>query len=606
MNFRSITLMVAGLYLAAIGLADRAIAAEPDDKSTRIVVGLGSADQVLQSLEFCVVKLAGKAKSWTDNIQPNLEIFLYGVSTDQPIRFDMLLDAEHGSQMQSIIPIADLKEFLVDNLDPIGIESKAVRGDKNLYELTGTVYEGFLRYLPKPVPYAVIFPQKEALPAEMPNPSLLHAPQVEEQSLLFLALKNQAENLVSRQAAFDKFFADSLEKFQKLSTETKEQFAFRKRMREQSLSVIGQWIVQSASGDFGVKVNEDTQDAPSKLTLSALPGTDLEKDLTAVTERVSRFAAVAAPEKSVLSARLNLPVDPGRKAAYQEIYKLAEPVFHQRIDDDTKASAEEKAARKELASLLTSLLTECMDKVPAVDAFLDIVPVKDKHAITLGVVSTNQAKMNQILEKLSAAKTGWKLELNVEKVGDTSIHKLSFGSKPPQSLTDFYGDANFVCFATSEETFWLSGGDGAMERLKTLISQVSKTSDAKPNGVLLSLDAHVQPLLKNVHAFMNDPELAMFKQVNLKTRNQRAAQEEEAAGKKPEKNSDRAGNRAANLASFEWQETAIAALEGLDDHLTAELKVDSDKVLHGASNAQAGILKALGAVVAKFSDENLQ
>jgi hypothetical protein len=168
--------------------------------STRLVMGMGSAEKVLSSLEYLVDKLAGKNRAWINNIQPNLEIFLIGVSTELPVRFDMILDPKHGGQMQTIVPIADLNEFLADNLEPIDIIAEQDRKDRNLYELTGTVYEGWLRYLPKPTPYAIFFPQKEALPKDMPHPEVQHQDLAE--NVAFLWQKNSAEHSADRIASF--------------------------------------------------------------------------------------------------------------------------------------------------------------------------------------------------------------------------------------------------------------------------------------------------------------------------------------------------------------------------------------------------------------------
>ncbi|SFI00198.1 hypothetical protein [Planctomicrobium piriforme] len=608
MNLRSITLKVAGLLVltaAMVGASrPQAVqAADPvDGKSTRIVVGLGSAQRVLDSLEYIVVELAGQKNAWAVNIKPNLEIFLYGVATDQPIRFDFVLDAEHGSQLQSIIPISDLKEFLNDNLDPIGITPTQDRKDKDLYELSGEVYEGWLRILREPIPYGIIFPQKEAIPKGMPHPQPRHKELAEKEYLAFLSLLNTAATMADRKAAFEKFNEVRGADFKKLSTETKEQFAFRKGMRDQTMSVLGQWIVESASILLGVKVDTKNAHAPTELMLSALPETALSADLKAVVDHSSQFAAVTPPEKHVLSGRIHLPVDEGRKAVYKQLYELARPVADQRIDADEKATASEKAGRKELVTLFLDLLTECMDKVPSVDALIDVIPTNDKHAMILAVGSTNAAQMTKIIEKLPSAKEGWKIEMNADKAGEVPLHKLSFGKNPPKSLMDFYGASNVVYFAVTDTAFWMAGGEGSLENLKSRLEAVAKSTPAKGDGLLLSFKMNTRPILKNLDDIMNDPELELLKQVNLKPRAQKVAEEK---GETP-KEEGRPGARAANLSNFKWQQTAIAAMDGSDDRFEVIMKVNPDLTLQGSADAQKGVLKALGAVIAKFADENLK
>ena len=142
-----------------------------DDSETRIVVGMRSAKAVIDELEYMVSELAGRVDSYENNIFPNIDIFLIGVDTEKPIRFDPIFSEKHGMELQPIIPILDLDEFLEDNLDPIGIIPERDRRVKDLYELTGTVFEGWLRVLKDPE-YVVIFPRKEAIPKGMDHPEL--------------------------------------------------------------------------------------------------------------------------------------------------------------------------------------------------------------------------------------------------------------------------------------------------------------------------------------------------------------------------------------------------------------------------------------------------
>jgi len=606
-QFAEMKLKVAGLCLMSALLSAPLQAAEssPKNSDNRVVLGLGSADQVLANLEYIVVKLAGKKVSYEDNIKPNLEIFLYGVSTDKPIRFDMVFDAEQGSLIQSIIPISNLKEFLLDNLDPIGVESKPDKADKEFYALTGSVYEGWLRYLPKPDPYAVIFAKKEALPKGMPHPETQHSEQAEQENMVFLSLNNSAEGTETRRTGFKKYTETQLQEFQKLTSETKDQYELRKQLRLQTQSFLEQWVVEAARIRLGMKVDQTKEDAPTTLTMTALPETPLAGIFQKATTQVSQFAAITPPEKSVLTGRVFLPVGEQRKANYKKIYELARTAVPQSIDDSPNGSKAEKDARKEIVSLLLDVLTESVDKVPTLDALIDVVPVKEKHSVLLAIASASPEKINQIIEKIPAAKTGWKVELNTEKVGETTIHKLTFGDKSPKSLIDFYGDSKTVYFAVDEKSFWISGGEGALENLKTQLELAAKPLPEKGNGVLLSFRMNAHAILKNLHEITHDPELDLLNELNFQTRNQRKAAENPAEAKKKQ-DEGRPGARAANLSGFKWQETAIAALQGTKDGFEMTLTVNDAQELHGHANAEVGILKALGAVISKFADETLK
>lgn len=610
MPFRSTISAVAGAAMLCLGQAafsfgaDTAPATAP---AARVVAGIGSAQNVLDSLEYMVVKLANKKKSWEDNIFPNLDIFLIGVSIDQPIRFDLVFDPVHGYQTQAIIPTADLKDFRMNNLDPIGIVTTPEKKDKTLFACSGTVYEGWMRYLAKPVPYSVFFMQKEALASGMLHPEALHKQLVEKNPIAFLFLENKAEGIDQRAAAFEAYRKTADESFKKLSSESREQYEFRKAMREETLAILKQWFTEAAHVELDANVDQDQGSLPTHLNFTALPETPLARDMKTLQEHGSRFAAVEAPQDNILTARINMPLNAERIPGMKVIYNLARPVLKDRIDNNQKASATEKAALNEIASTLLDVLTENLESQKTLDAFMDVAPAKDKHSILMAISTTGQAQINQMIEKLPAAKSGWSVEMNAEKAGETSIHKLTFGKTPPKSLVDFYGDSNIAWIGVSAHSLWMSGGEGALETLKAAITKADAAGPAATgNGVLVAAGMNARPIIQSVDAIANDPELEILKQINPKGRRQerlKEGQEPESAKKEEKKPGSKA---AGNLANFVWIPTAIAAMEGQADRVTLSLKMDDKGALIGSSDAQVGVLKAIGALIAKFSDENLQ
>lgn len=574
--------------------------------AARVTAGIGSAQNVLDSLEYMIVDLAGKKKTYEDTVFPNLDIFLIGVSTDQPIRFDLLFSPEIGLQTQAIIPTSNLKEFRLDNLEPIGIDTTPERSDKNLFECTGTVYEGWMRYLPKPVPYSVFFAQNQFIPENMPHPEGIHKPLAEKGLMAFLYMANAADGAENRKAAFEAYRKKSDESFKKLSDESREQFALREATREELLAVLEQWIVEIARAEFGAQLDQEKGQFPGYLTLAALPDTSLARDLNTLKTTPSQFEAVVAPENNILTFRVNLPKNAERIPRMKKIYELARPVLKERIDQDEKATAGEKAARSEIVSTLLDILTANLETQVTVDGLVDVIPVKDKHMVLMAVGASGQEKFNEIIEKIPAAKSGWNVTMNADKVGETTIHKVTFGSTPPKSLTDFYGDSNEAWIAVAPKSIWLAGGEGALETLKTQLEKVNQSADspAEPTGILLNAGMNARAVLGSLDAIKNDPELAILQQINVKGRRQARMKEG-----KPEVKEEEAkpGSKAAGeLANFVWIPTALEVLNGQPDRVSLSMKLDENNQLVGASNVEEGLLKTLGALIAKFADENLK
>lgn len=581
----------------AYGFPRTGIAADPPG-TTRLLVGLQSTDQVLNDLEYLVAKLAGKKKSYEDNVAPNIDIFAIGVARDRVVRFDSIMDPEHGRQIQTIVPIEDLNEFLNDNLDPIGITPVKQRTDKNLLELEGTVYQGWLRYLAEPAPYAVIFPQMESMPKAMDHPAKAHEALAKEGWLTFLELRNDAKGMESRKAAFVKMRAEALKDFQKKPEESREEFELRRRMREHTLTILEQWLVESRNAMLGLKVDQEGHQAPSRVKFSALPETGLARAIERVGEP-NLYSSIPVPADPVLSIRGNIPIDESHQAAYREIYALARPVAKQRIDELEKASAAEKAARQEVSSLFLDVL-EASIGLGVVNGFLDVEGKGDAHTLVMAITCAGQDKIIQLIEKLPAAKSGWSLEKDVDKAAGTSIHRIGLGETLPKSITTFYGSSAAAHVAVTDKAFWLGFGADGLATLKARM----ETAAAQPpqtDNVMLAIKMHARPVLKNVYEFSNESDLEIVDAFRSRgtfrgaeTRNARTGQDGER-------------RRAASaLADFKWQETAIAAMDGLDDRFEFKLDKVGEGEIGGGGNAQKGFLTAVGAVIAKFADENLR
>lgn len=593
----------------------------------RVVAGITSANEVLASLEYAVVKLAGKPKAWNNTIKDNLEIFLIGVSREQAVRFDPLLSAdfdpnvkpeeEPGMQTQFSIPletvkdnpVENLKVLLDDNLDPIGITNKRDRSDGDLYQLGGNVYEGWLRSLSAKdmAPYAIIYAQKDAIPKGLSHPQELHKDLAKDGNLAFVWLKNDADGLKSRRDAFANYHKQAMKAFgEKLSTETQDEYALRKRMREQTLSFIEQWFAESSEIKLTAKVDREKNQFPAALTFNALPGTTLHKDIEALDTHKSLFGGIAAPADALLSGRIFMAIDPDREPGMREIYELMRPVAKKKIEDDKKASASEKAARQVAATALLDTLRDS-SKTPMLDGFIDVYPSGGKHIIVLGVEAAAPEKINSIVDQLENIVDDWKLEKNVDKSGDVAIHKLSFGEKLPAPLVEFYGPSKCVYLAVAPNAFWICGGEGSLAALKERMEIAARPDRPASDGTLFKLSLHARPVLKNIHETIEQSNWELIKSMNVMSR---AAAKEEPKGKaEPGARGGvrpGGGGQAARLAGFDWEQAAIAAMEGLDDRMELTLKRTKSGSLEGAGNSQQGILKALGAVIAKFAEEKLQ
>ncbi len=596
--------MLVSLNLSSTSLADDK---KSEDGEIRIVAGLGSADMLIEDLEHIVSGLSDRKDSFDDNIFPNIDIFLFGVETTQPIRFDPIFSEEYGMELQPVIPYLDLKDFLNENLDPIGIIPKRNRKDRDLYELIGQVYEGWLRVLKKPN-YVVIFPRKEAIPKGMPHPADLHKKLAEKEYLLFAELDNTKSSAEVRGSAFEKMRASAVDGIQKRPDETKAAHTLRKAMLDHQLAIFKQWFVESSGCTLGGKLDKTNDVALTELLFSAIAETQLQKDIIRVREEPSYFTAIDAPKESILTLRLNFKFDENIAAGFRDIYKLSETVAKEQIEEDEKTTKEQKESRAKVTHLVNEVLSKTSE-LGTVDAFLDIIPSGDAHTFLLGVHCKGQDELLKTLEELPASREGWTVKMDVAESEGVKIHKLDLGGKAPKALADLYGESHGQIYvAVSDKAFWMAFGAAAQEELSAHIKAVRTAEDVESDNVVMSMTAKLGPLAKSLNDLFNDDDsvigsLVSKRQDERKERREKSEDDDEDEDAEEERPAREA---AGAMLSFEWVEKVVGTMEGEDDTITFEMKVDENGVIVGNGEVRKGILKAVGSLIADFADENLQ
>ncbi|MCB9952482.1 MAG: hypothetical protein H6824_16025 [Planctomycetaceae bacterium] len=605
MSLRSLAFAVAGCILfAGATLAE--------DKPTHIVAGISGADDVLRDLKYIVVDLAKKDDAWEDVVEPNITIFLIGVDEARPVRFDALLDDSAEFRTVPMIPISNLKDFLNDNLNPIGIIPKRSRRDKDLYELTGSVMEGWLRHLPDGGAYAVISKELSDVPKDMEHPSESHKELVEKGYLLFAHLKNEPETAEGRAKAFGTFSSNLTDAIQKRPDETKEAFELRKVWSKQQMDQLRQWFVECGEFEAGLKVDMEGKQSVADLLFSALPGTDLSKGIEKLASEPSYFAPVQQPENAVASLRLHFSLNPAMSERYKEIYTLTKPVAEQIIQRDKEASDEVKAARVEFSNLLLKIMTESVD-VGVVDLFADLAPSGDHHNLLLGVRCSGQDSITEALKVFPKTEKDVEFTADVAEVEGVKIHQLKLTKNVGASLKEFYGEtAGTIYFGVGPEAFWVASGDNSLEHLKATITKVRTAEKGESDNVLASVHVQALPLVKLLDGMATEEGgldlLEEMRKRGLLAPKAEAAKEEKKDDKKGEESKDRTQRRqqrTQQLQNFKWRPIALEELAKQDGTFDLEFKRTSEGTLTGKATSSEGLLRTLGALIAVFAEENL-
>lgn len=611
MTIRSSFVFTSGLLLA-LSCTSLSQAADPAPASTdlaRILAGVRSSDLLKSDLKY-LMELAEKPGAYTNLVEPNIDIFLIGVDTKLPVRIDMVMDPEKGKRNVWSIPVEDLQVFIDDNLNPLDILSRRDRMDKELYALSGTVITGYMRSLPGMESYAVITKERSDVPQGMPHPGPAHEHLLKEGYGSFAYLKNDPEGLEKRNAAFVKYRDETMLTVKKNSNETPEAFELRKQTRSQMLDFMGRLFAQTAEAKAGTTIDRQKGVSTTTISFSALPGTMIAKNIDSIVDKPSYFGSVEIPADALLSVQINAPLDESVRSEYKTLYDLTRPVAVQQIDQEQDTTAGEKEARKAISDLFLNVLTASTVQ-PALDTHISVTPAGGFHNILIGIRCQGQDDILKILDLLPAAKTGWKVTRDAAEQNGIKIHELALGDKIAKAATEFYGASAKVYLAVDGEAFWFASGEGALDRLKGAIAKVKDAPATTNDGTLVAINCKVRPILNNAYRIAQEENFDLKQilqgQGLLGSSSKKPAAEGTDPSKKPAIGEGGGlSAKAATLKSFKWQEAAISALEGHDDTFQLTVKRTAAGTFAGTASAQKGILRAAGALVAKFSEENLQ
>lgn len=584
--------LVLGVALALVGSL---LPADVRADDPRAVVVLKSADSLISDLEHIVADLAGRPNAWADNVFPNIDIFLYGVDREQPIRYDQIIGGKTGRRAQMMVPIDDLDLFIEDNLDPIGIIAKKERRDKTLYELED-VFEGWMR-VANNYAYFAEEDHQDDVPKDIAPPADSHGDLLKAGYDAAAQLDNSGTTQEQRTAAFSSFRDNTVAGIQKRPDETQEAFELRKVNSEQSLETTERLFVESSLITIGWTTDSEKNVGIGKFVLAAIPETSLAETLKQQAQQPSQFAGVAEPDDPVLAGRLNYALGEMSTRQFANVYKLMKTPLEQRIDGTEGITDEQKTARKEIAEIVLDMLTTSLD-LGKWDGVVQVTPHSSgKHTGLLGIAASDGSPVARILELLPASNSEYATELDVDSAGEVAIHKLTVTEGYPQALKDFFGESGEVYVGAGPDAIWLSVGADAVEALKAGVAAAGQAPEGEADPTVASLDLDLLPVLRLTTQLREDGDFDLMAMLKSRGVIEEPAESEED-------DEDPAGDTAKMLQDFEWRDAAIEALDSKADRLHMELKRVDDH-LEGETRVESGILKAIGELIAKFAEENL-
>lgn len=541
------------ISVVVVGAGSRVSAEEKS--APEISTSLKSMDELLKDLEFILGLTEAKSQKQWPNIKSFIDFFLTDIDTAQPIRVDLLL-GEGALYYRTAIPVPIVKNFLTNTLEPVGVDTKRQAGDDTLYRCENA-FPGYMRYVHK---YAIFGEKLQHVAQGLADPTKSIAGLVKRFDL-GLKLTNPAAGEAERRTWFEDTRKELLANIRKKDGETSDDFALRKLVYEQQLEEFGRFYAEASEATLGWSTDTEKKEGRFEFELAAKAGTSLAKTLDALGETPSHFVNVPTSEGSILSLRVNHPLDAMRRKNIQAFFNLMKSRAEKSIDADTVRDDAQKAKSKTIVGLLTDLFNQNAE-AGVMDVFVDVRQNESGKKTALGGFRCeDETKMVELLKLLPDSKAKRSVELDADKEGAVSIHQLKIVAKDHELLSYFIVD-DVVYVGTSKNTVWFAAGENALSELKGAITQAAASAEGKDASEFVQFSINLRPWLEQRDA------------------------------------------RRADGGDPALRKQALTALKTGEDALTFEMK-RVDKKVSGTFAIQQGVLRLAGEQMAAFSEENL-
>lgn len=543
--------LLAVLVAASPALAQKGAAPE-------VTAAHKGADKALVDLKTLISLTTPQQQRQWKVINKNLQVFLIGINQQKPMKIDMIFGDGGKMSMRPSFPVANLKGFRNGNLTPFGVKTRRIA--TSLYRCKGKVFEGYMRFKDG---YATFAENRADLPRDLKDPAVVVKPLLANHDFVLHGVNRQVApgSIAARRAWFGLHRKELLALVKKQAEETKADFELRKLMMVQQTNEMERFYAEAAQLTTGWKMNLAKLTGRLDIYLKPIQGTDLAKSVSTIGAKPSYFAAIPRAKGSILSARVNWPIDDMRKAHGLDLVKAITKSELARIDADTNFSADQKKAHHDIAKIVNTLLIKNI-KAGVLDMFTEVYPNKTGSNTAIGAFKTVDGTVgDDIVKLLPKTGKGRSVKMNVAKVDGVNIHRTEVKLSKSSLLKMFLG-GGVIYVGTSKDAIWFASGDNALAELTAAIKQRSKSTSVAKKDVFIDLFMKVAPWLE-----LRD----------------------KARGPK---------------GSPELRALAKTAFAGGKDGVSLQLRRSQMSVI-GAIDIESNVLRFAGAMVSKFSADTL-
>ena len=552
--------------IALLFVAPQTRAQETAPENPRISIVQPGAEFLKRDLKNLIDLTDARDRKQWPNLRDFLDTFLGGVDTRKPIRVDVMLG--QTARFVASFPITSEADFR-ENIDLLGITTRKKSG---MYQCSDVI-DGWLAFRDK---YATIaesandlrkFAQPMAAVAGLLNKKY-------DMSAELVNEKTDKASISARRESFEATQREVLAGIKRRPSESNAEYNVRFTTAKHQLAEAQRLFAEAQRIEVGTKYDPNRKVSNFTVEAFAIAGTDLENSIKQFNQRASHFASVPAPRDSVLSLRINHPLDEMRKEHLNEFFRTGMAAVQEEIDKSSR-SGNQKAAAKELALGIRDLLV-AGTRMGFIDLFVDVIPSGNGQYTAYGSVVTPgfSEEIVKLVKLIPSIRTGDSAQINVESVGNVKLHKARIVTDYEDEFASLFGNNPQTWLGTGPDTLWFAVGPDAQAVLKANIQSVGRGGAGEDRVV--DIEAKLYDVMKVLDLFRSAAPRG-------RTSAERTIQDEQKA----------------------LRESALLSMKDGSDKVKIEFTRQQNKVMGGIS-FEAGILRFVGAQLAKFSRENLE
>lgn len=518
-------------------------------------------------------------KQWKTLKEDILDAFTQGVDLTKPISVDVVFRKDEIAY-EFRIPIESLggNNGFLAGLKGMGF--KVVEVKKGTHYTFAEKKDQAPFYLRYDKNYAWI--SKAKIPEPPPSPVQDLQPLLAVEKDIVASLRNDAAGLKERRESF-KNLRKQFEALVKLRrNEDPSAYELRKLVLKNQLDEGEKFLVEAE--ELLVTWNTVAMSpgvARGEISLTSLPGTDLQKSIEMLNAQPSDFANVTLHDNPIAQIRVNFAVDPQRIENIRKFYKTLRPIFESEIPKLAGLDEAEKTATKQAANKFLDMMRDGLDN-GAIDLFADGFAVeKDKNVMVCGVKAADGTVADEIVKLLPSFEGEWKVKLAAEKHGGVTIHEITVPKTLQPAFQKIFAGETVFYVGTSKTAVWGAAGSDCLKYLQSAIDQSTEKASDKVDPVFVSYQFKLDQIV-------NLLELAQ--QVAPKKAAPPAAKDKEQQAREKEER-----QRQKDLEKY--RKLAQDAMGDCTALLQGELKRTGNKV-EGYLELNECVLKFVGSMIA--------